>query len=168
VSPGRAEKPLAISIRRARAADGPALRALFSEVDELHARLLPTFFRTAGDAPARPALRMQGALRGRDAVMLVAEADGETVGLVHVELFDTPPVPIMVPCRRGHVEDLIVLLKARRRGVGRRLLDAAATWARDRGAMQLLLTVWEGNVAAERFYRALGYDEVSHVLKRDL
>jgi ribosomal protein S18 acetylase RimI-like enzyme len=74
----------------------------------------------------------------------------------------------MVPRRRAHIEDLVVAGGMRRRGVGRRLMRAAAAWARTRGAGQLVLTVWAGNRDAARFYRALGYSELSRVLKLDL
>ena len=47
-------------------------------------------------------------------------------------------------------------------------MQAASAWARDRGARQLVLTVWEGNTDAERFYAALGYRRISQVLGTDL
>ena len=45
---------------------------------------------------------------------------------------------------------------------------AATAWAREQGATQLLLTVWEGNEAAERLYAALGYRRLGQVLGTDL
>jgi GNAT superfamily N-acetyltransferase len=47
-------------------------------------------------------------------------------------------------------------------------MQAATEWARDKGASQLLLTVWAGNDEAERFYAALGYRTISQVLGSDL
>jgi ribosomal protein S18 acetylase RimI-like enzyme len=88
------------------------------------------------------------------------------VGLVHVLLYDTPSSPLLRPCRRGHIEDLVVHPKHRRRGTGRRLMAAAAEWARERGATEMVLTVWTGNARAARFYRALGYTEASRVLRK--
>ena len=46
---------------------------------------------------------------------------------------------------------------ARRRGVGRALLEAAAADARARGATTLFLEVRDGNAAAFALYRAAGY-----------
>jgi ribosomal-protein-alanine N-acetyltransferase len=46
---------------------------------------------------------------------------------------------------------------ARRRGIGRALLAAAAADARERGATTLFLEVRDGNAAALALYRAAGY-----------
>lgn len=50
-----------------------------------------------------------------------------------------------------------VAATARRAGVGRALLAAAAADARDRGAATLFLEVRDGNAAALGLYRAAGY-----------
>jgi hypothetical protein len=47
-------------------------------------------------------------------------------------------------------------------------MRAAEDWARGQDALQLVLTVWQGNELAEAFYGALGYARVSQVLGRDL
>jgi diamine N-acetyltransferase len=157
----------AVRTRAARREDHAALEALWRSVDELHARLLPAYFRRTG-VPARAHEFVDEALGGRDQKVLVAELGGKVVGLVHVELYDTPPVPAMVPRRRAHIEDLVVAGGHRRAGIGRLLMREAARWAHARGATQVVLTVWRGNDAARRFYEALGFREVSRVLEWDL
>ena len=74
----------------------------------------------------------------------------------------------MVPRRRAHVETLVVGRKHRRRGIGRRLMEAAAAWARGHGAVEVVLTTWVGNDDAEAFYERLGYRELSRVLHAPL
>src|ERR1051326_5885247 len=96
-----------IGARRARPSDRAALDALWREVDELHARLLPAYFRK-GKSPARAETFVDEALTSHDQALLVAETRGEVIGLVHVQLYDTPPVPVMVPRRRAHIEDIVV------------------------------------------------------------
>jgi ribosomal protein S18 acetylase RimI-like enzyme len=70
--------------------------------------------------------------------------------------------------RRAHVDNIVVAANQRRQGHGRALIDAAAQWARAKGAEEILLTVWSGNVDAERFYERLGFGRVSSVLGRPL
>lgn len=53
-----------------------------------------------------------------------------------------------------------VVPEARGRGLGRRLLDAAMTGARLRGARKLFLEVRDGNIAAAALYRSAGFVEV--------
>jgi ribosomal protein S18 acetylase RimI-like enzyme len=152
-------------VRSARLEELDALASLWREVDALHARLAPGFFVPA--APLSQAMLMN--LLGRhDAALLVAEFGGTPAGCIHLELYDTPPESGLRPRRRVHVERLVVTPEYRRRGVGRRLMTAAAAWGQARGATQLVLTVWEGNEPAERFYRELGFAPMSRVYGRDL
>jgi ribosomal protein S18 acetylase RimI-like enzyme len=138
-------------------------------VDELHAELAPTFFRHEYDRQAHVHERIRQAQAGGWRTLLVAEVEeGVVCGLIWLQIYDTPVGASMVPRRRGHVEDLVVARERRRAGCGRALLEAGASWARQKGAEQLLLTVWTGNLEAERFYQSLGYQPISQVLGTDL
>jgi ribosomal protein S18 acetylase RimI-like enzyme len=149
-----------IAVRRARAEDEAALRGLWRELDALHARLQPGFFRAGARAPAS----LAAVLADPSRALLVADADGVVAGALEVRLYDTPRHPQQLPRRRAYVEDLAVIAARRRRGIGRALMEAAAEWARARGAEELLLTVWAGNRAAAAFYERLGYRAVSRLL----
>jgi ribosomal protein S18 acetylase RimI-like enzyme len=150
-------------IRRARAGDEPTVSALLDDAEALHARLQPRLFR----GPAGPARRL-GFDRADERWLIAEDARGVAAGVLRMRLYDTPPQAWMAPGRRAHLEDLAVQASRRRAGCARALLDAATTWARREGATQLLLTVWEGNAAAERLYASLGYRRLGQVLGTDL
>jgi ribosomal protein S18 acetylase RimI-like enzyme len=155
-------------VREAEVGDYDELCELFLESDELHAELLPGFFRRPKRNP-RTLESIRRILDSPDETILVAlDHVGDVVGLVHVLIYDTPPVQLMVPKRRAHIDSLVVRRSSRRKRVGTRLLDAAGSWARDRHAEELLLTVWEGNEEAKRFYADLGFRPVNTVLVRGL
>jgi ribosomal protein S18 acetylase RimI-like enzyme len=138
-------------------------------MDTLHARLLPGYFRRpAAEAAPRSRAEVERILRAPDERLRVAARVGEVIGLCHAQVYDTPPQPALTPCRRTHIDSLIVAPHAQRAGVGRRLVDDAAAWGRGRGASELVLTVWAGNEAAERFYAALGFRSVNTVLAREV
>ena len=59
---------------------------------------------------------------------------------------------------RGWVYYLAVAPERRREGLGRRLMDAAEAWLRDRGAPKLQLMVRTSNAEALGFYEALGLE----------
>jgi ribosomal protein S18 acetylase RimI-like enzyme len=138
---------------------------LWRQIDDLHADIRPDYFRPV----VRAREEWDKMLSSASAGLLVAEAaDGRLIGAVTIRVFDTPADPSMVPRRRAHVDALVVDRRHRRTGVGTRLMDAAGAWGRTRGAVELVLTVWSGNAAAEAFYRRLGYREVSRALRRNL
>ncbi len=64
--------------------------------------------------------------------------------------------------------DVAVLTEHRGRGIGRRLLEAAATAAAGFGAARLQLDVHHANEGALRLYRDLGYQPMGVLLGRDL
>lgn len=75
-----------------------------------------------------------------------------------VVAFDTPGVDMLEGRRDLAVLwDLRVAPEARGRGVGRRLVRAAERWARERGAVELKVETQDNNVAACRFYAAVGF-----------
>ena len=59
---------------------------------------------------------------------------------------------------RGWVYYLAVAPDRRRAGLGRKMMDAAEAWLRDRGAPKIQLMVREDNEAALGFYEALGLE----------
>jgi ribosomal protein S18 acetylase RimI-like enzyme len=59
---------------------------------------------------------------------------------------------------RGWVYYLAVAPDRRREGLGRRLMDAAEAWLRDRGAPKIQLMVRTTNEEALGFYEALGLE----------
>jgi ribosomal protein S18 acetylase RimI-like enzyme len=66
--------------------------------------------------------------------------------------------------RRGVLDFLYVRPDARRRGLARELVKAAATEAQKRGAEMLELEVLENNAAARSLYERLGFTTVERVL----
>jgi ribosomal protein S18 acetylase RimI-like enzyme len=158
-------------VRAASDDDLDGLSRLWHEADELHARLSPGFFRRPelgrGRQRALEALR-DSEQSAHETILVAVDAKDVVCGACHLQIYDTPVGHTLVPQRRGHIETLIVARAHRRRGMGRALMTAATGWARSRGAHQLLLTVWNGNDDAERFYSALGYRTISQVLGTDL
>jgi ribosomal protein S18 acetylase RimI-like enzyme len=68
----------------------------------------------------------------------------------------------------GYIGELAVASHAVRRGIGRTLIAAAETWARDRGLRHLTLHTGMANIPARDFYAALGFQEEEIRLTRSL
>ena len=88
---------------------------------------------------------------------LVAEQDGQLVGLVHF-LFHRSTTRIEPVC---YLQDLFTASEARGQGVGRALIEGVHAQARDAGAKRVYWQTREDNVAARRLYdqvaRHLGF-----------
>jgi ribosomal protein S18 acetylase RimI-like enzyme len=156
-----------VSIRRADPADYQAVCELLAELDALHAEHLPDVFRKT-EGPAREWDYYCGLLADDNVAVFVAEADGRVVGLAHVAIREAPAIPIFVPRRYAVVDAIGVRSGFRRRGIGRRLLDAVHAWAVEKGASSVELNVHEFNQEAIAFYRAVGYETLRRQMGRKL
>ena len=142
--------PAPILIRSAQPGDAAALAELAASVGgEPQGWLLSEGgWRTASDE--RRYLR--AVRRHPDAAVIVAESDDGIVGRLSVSRDPHPS--------SRHVADLglMVAASARRRGVGRALLDAAVEWARSAGVRKIELHVFPHNEAAIALYKAFGFE----------
>ncbi|NLM37332.1 MAG: GNAT family N-acetyltransferase [Firmicutes bacterium] len=97
--------------------------------------------------------------------VLVAEVDGEIAGWVHAFLNRPLHKDTTV-----EIAGLVVDQKYRRMGIGKRLLDAAEEWAKDRGCNQVTLVSNITREAAHQFYQAAGYQrtKTQYAFKKEL
>ena len=105
-----------------------------------------------------------------DRCTLVAEIDDTVVGFVDVTI-SRPGADVDThrPDVRGWVQEIAVAENLRGHGIGAILLAAAEAWARDRGAVWILLDTHPANVEALHFYQArMGYAPVGVRLTKRL
>jgi GNAT superfamily N-acetyltransferase len=133
---------MAIEVHQARPGDAPSLLPLYEWLFE------PPGSKPPGWDADRAAVALADAIASDDAAVLVAEEDGEPIGLCTAYL-DLASVRFGPRC---WVEDLVVDPEHRSRGAGKLLLDAAKDWARDRGATHLELDSGDARADAHRFY----------------
>jgi len=111
------------------------------------------FYRRASDLPAaREFLRERLALR--ESVIFIARNErGEALGFTQLY-----PCFSSVSARRLWIlNDLFVAESARGLGVARALMDAAHKYARQTGAIRLVLQTARDNARAQALYESLGY-----------
>ena len=137
---------MTISISRAGPADLDALAALFDAYRQFYGQ-------PSNLAAARDWLRSR--LRVGESVVLVAKCAGAAVGFVQLY----PMFSSVRMARTWILNDLFVAPAARRGGVARALLEAAAAFAREDGAVGLSLETGRDNAAARALYRAAGWHE---------
>ena len=91
--------------------------------------------------------------------LFVAEHDGRTVGFVSGELRASSPT--FRPKTWAAVDDVFVEPDHRNLGVGRALLESVRRWAKERGVDGISLQVAAANERGRKFYKDLGFREVS-------
>ena len=98
----------------------------------------------------------------------MAEVSGQVVGFVCVWARVRPDEPDENPVEYAFVSDLVVGTAYRRRGIGRRLLEAAEGYARARGARSLRIGALTRNAAARSLYASAGFEEYEVELAKQL
>lgn len=92
-----------------------------------------------------------------------AEApDGELVGLI--ELFERNVAESCESSPVSYIEGLWVAAAWRRRGLARRLVEAARDWARSRGRTEMASDVQIANLVSQAVHRRLGFAETERLV----
>lgn len=135
-----------LAIQRVTPADLDAVVPLFDAYRQ--------FYEQPSD-PARARRFLEERLHNSESVILLARDGGRATGFTQL-------YPMFSSVRTGRLwilNDLYVAGDARRGGVGRALLDAAAAFAREDGAVGIVLETTTDNATARALYRAAGWEE---------
>lgn len=172
---------MAIELRRARLRDAAALLPLWQEAHDWHVAAHPRYFAPIANTTALDTLRrdLDAASNDPNELWLVAprpRLDGSDdddqpealVGFAHARVRRPAPISALVPMLRLELVQILVEAPARRQHIGSRLLDGVRKWGRERGAKEMVLTVWDGNDAAVRFYAHHGLVTLHRVLASPL
>ncbi|HEX5387695.1 MAG TPA: GNAT family N-acetyltransferase [Gemmatimonadales bacterium] len=138
-------------IRPARAADADALARLLGQLG----------YPAAGTDVARRLERMMGS---GHATVLVAEQDGEVVGLATFHLMHVLNRARTV----AWLTALVVDEAARGVGIGRALVDGVEAFAREAGCERLSVTTQEFRTEAHAFYARLGFEHTGRRFAKPL
>jgi len=142
----RGAKP-AVVVRRARESDLPA-------IDGLYHQLKPGEYERYAPRLAKFRQGFRKISRSRDHHLMVAVANGQVVGTIHVLIFrhlghGTRPSAI--------VENVVVADTIRSQGIGEKMLEAAKAIALREGCYKVALTSRMYRAAAHRFYERAGW-----------
>jgi GNAT superfamily N-acetyltransferase len=141
-----------VKVRQATLEDVPALVALFQELDRMQSdwRVFtprPGFYDEVG-------LKYREAMSTENAVVLVAEDEGEIVGMAYGEV----RIPSRFSDERAlELSGVVVRTGYRGRGVGRALVQEAARFAGELGVECVELKTFAPKQGAMAFWEGLGF-----------
>ncbi len=142
-----------MNVRQGTPEDVPALVALFQELDRMQSdwRVFtprPGFYDQVGQK------YREAAVGREDAMVLVAEDEGEVVGMAYGEVH----VPSRFSDERAlELSGVVVRAGYRGRGVGRALVHEAARFASKQGISWIELKTFAPNQGAMAFWEGLGF-----------
>jgi len=146
-------RALPMHIRPIHADEGLRLRALrLRALSEAPAAFGSTLAREEAFAEAIWHERAAKGAAGIDVATMVADQDGRWVGLASGLCCGEEDAP----ARSALLVGMFVEAQARRRGVGRALLEGVSAWARSRQCLRLALWVTAGNAPAIALYHRCG------------
>ena len=155
-----------ISVRHARPSDVPILGRLGVEMVRTHYDFDPRRF-----LPVTPQTEqgygwfLGSRLDDRDAVVLVAERNGQVVGYAYGSVEGYDYMSLRGPA--GVLNDIVVDPAERGRGIGRMLLNATLAELETRGVPRVLLSTAQQNEAAQRLFEAAGFRRTMIEMTRD-
>ena len=156
---------MAVTIRRAQQSDLNQLLALWQELAELHADLVPEFGLEPGKGQSVRA-HLAELLRDDNERVFVAEENGALIGFINGAVRENPPV--FAERYIGYTADAIVTARSRRRGVGEQLVNAINAWFRERSIRIIHLTAATGNPIAQAFWCKMGFAEYMTRMRSEL
>ena len=142
--------PAAFTVRAARAEDAPEIARL---------NLL---FNGSDEPPERYASRLRNPGRVDTPLIALAPGGGRAVGIANLRLL----AQVFYPEPYAELTELFVEEGFRRQGVGRALVVLTEQLARQAGAEELLILTGAGNLPAQSFYHALGYQAEDIAFKK--
>lgn len=146
------------SIRPARREDAAETAQLWMQSATEHADY-DGVYKTAPDAERMMRRFLSDLASGPQTFLFVADSGGQTVGFISGELREGSPT--FRPKTWASIEDVFVLSDYRSLGVGGTLVEHVRAWAKQKGANGVSLQVAAANERGRKFYRELGFREVS-------
>jgi GNAT superfamily N-acetyltransferase len=145
-----------ITLRRADRRDLPVLGRLGATLVRVHHAFdSDRFLAPQGDVEEGYAWFLATQLDDPDVVIFVAERSGQPVGYVYAGLEPMSWKELRGPA--GFIHDVVVDASARGRGIGRALVEQAATWLEERGSPRVMLWTAAQNAGARQLFSKLGF-----------
>ena len=140
-------------VRKACKKDIGRIMELLHQVDMVHHELRPDLFKpytTKYDEQ-----ELEAVLNDENCPIFVYD-DGQVLGHAFCQISEARGHRLLVDAKTLYIDDICVDETARGKHVGKALYEYVRDYARAIGCYNITLNVWEGNDAAQHFYRSMG------------
>ena len=145
-----------MKVRRASVEDAVVIASLGTVLQQMHYEERPDWFKPADEIVFTEMYRHR--LMDPTVTAFIAEQDDVAVGFVVAEVQVRTDSPLGKSQTVLVVDQIGVSSSQRHHGVGHELLNAVRALADQASARRILLTTWEFNLDAHRFFEAEGFE----------
>ena len=147
-------------VRESKEKDSEAVYKLLRTIAQLHKNGRPDIF---SDLISKYTIdQVRERLSAADNGIFIAEYKGDVVGYVFCEVIVEGNGLTL------YIDDLCVDEMVRCMGIGKKLLDRASLYAKEKHCRMIMLNVWEFNENAVRFYENYGFSTRSRHLELNI
>ena len=140
-------------IRRASNKDIPRIIALLHQVNMVHHVIRPDLFKPHTTKYNEQELE---AMLDDDSKPIFVFDDGMVLGYAFCQVSEVKNNQLLEDIKTLYIDDICVDENARGKHVGKALYEHVLEYAKSIACNNITLNVWEGNEAAQRFYRNMG------------
>jgi diamine N-acetyltransferase len=145
-----------MNIRQANSSDSFLLSSLCMDVQRLHAKNQPDFFKMPYSEDFASTF-FDEMLNDPTTRIFIAEEDGSAIGYIFCKLFERPETVFTYPNRFLQIEHISVRPDAQQQGAGTALIKRVDILAREIGVTKIQLSSWDFNRPAHTFFERHGF-----------
>ncbi|MHB8333484.1 MAG: GNAT family N-acetyltransferase [Acidimicrobiales bacterium] len=145
-----------MNVRRATIDDAEVIANLGATIQQTHHEERPDWFKPVNKITVAEMYRNR--LTDPAVTAFIAEQDDVALGFVMAEVQVRPDTPLGWAQTTLYLEQIGVAPSQRRRGVGHELFNAVRELANQVAARRIVLTTWEFNLEAHRFFESEGFE----------
>ncbi len=154
-------------IRPYKREDAKDVQKCFTELQRFENDIEPS--RTDGRVVGKTyVLQMLKVCKEKNGRVFIAEDRGKVVGYAFARIERHPERIFTTITEYVYVQDLVLLPHARKKGIGKKLLQEVEKYAKGSGMRTILLTVLAKNPSAKKFYGKSGFTELDIVMRKKL
>ena len=141
-------------IRRAAKQDVARILELLHQVNMVHYNLRPDLFKP--HTTKYNEQELSSLLADATKPVFVFDDGGGVLGYAFCQITEVRDHQLLQDIKTLHIDDICVDEQARGKHVGKSLFEHVRDYAASIGCNNITLNVWEGNDAAQHFYRSMG------------
>ena len=156
-----------MKIRQAIATDSLLLSSLCVDVQSLHAKHHPDFFKMPQSDDFAVSF-FNGMLADPATSIFIAEENGQGLGSIMCKLIERSENPFTFAMRYLLVDQISVRPEAQGKGVGKMLIQRAVLLALELNLQRVQLDSWGFNTEAHAFFEKMGFEKFNHRFWKNL